>query len=216
MHRTPNQGVERRGFLAAMGALVGFAAMKPGRRSAPSISSSDWDMTWLNGLTGKHKQVFDLNDLDGLRVIRNWLDAHQEVYGLAYPDLNAVVGIGGSTFPINASDALYQKYPIGDLWKVVDPESGKPAERNIFLAGGKTPREQGARVKTLQARGTIFWQCNNALHGVAGRIGEAVKRPEPEVYETLKAALNPGVILVPAHTMLIGLCQEHGCAYEAV
>jgi hypothetical protein len=173
-------------------------------------------MSWLNGLTGKHKQVFDLNDMDGLRVIRNWLDAHQEVYGLAFPDLNTVVGIGGSTFPINAGDALYQKYPIGDLWKVVDPESGKPAQRNIFLEGGKTPREQGARVRALQARGTIFWQCNNALHGVAGRIGDAVKRPEPEVYEALKVALNPGVILVPAHTMLIGLCQEHGCAYEAV
>jgi hypothetical protein len=216
VHRIANEGVERRGFLAVLGALAGFTAVKPGRRQETPVASSEWDMSWLNGLTGRHKQVFDMSDMETLRVVRNWLDAHQEVYGLAYPDLNTVVGIGGEAFPINASDALYQKYPIGDLWKVTDPESGKPAERSIFLQGGKTPREQGSRVHALQARGTIFWQCNNALHGVAGRIGDAVKRPEPEVYESLKAGLNAGVILVPAHTMLIGLCQEHGCAYEAL
>jgi hypothetical protein len=71
-------------------------------------------------------------------------------------------------------------------------------------------------VHALRARGTIFWQCNNALHGVADRIATAVKREEPEIYAELRPALNPGVILVPAHTMLIGLAQEHGCAYESL
>ena len=45
-------------------------------------------------------------------------------------------------------------------------------------------------------------------------IGDAVKRPEPEVYAELRAGLVPGVIVVPAHTMLLGLCQERGCSYE--
>jgi alanine-alpha-ketoisovalerate/valine-pyruvate aminotransferase len=58
--------------------------------------------------------------------------------------------------------------------------------------------------------------CNNALLAVAGRLAAAVHRPQPEVYQELKAGLNPGVILVPAHTMLIGLCQERGCSYEAL
>ena len=47
-------------------------------------------------------------------------------------------------------------------------------------------------------------------------VAAAVKAPAAEVYDTLKAGLNPGVILVPAHTMLIGLCQEHGCAYQSL
>ena len=88
--------------------------------------------------------------------------------------------------------------------------------RNVYLDGGKTPQEQGATVRGLQARRVIFWQCNNALHGVAAMVGEAVKRPAPEVYDELRAGLNPGVILVPAHTMLLGLCQERGCSYEAL
>lgn len=185
----------------------------------PTFRPSDekWDLSWLDRLTGKHKQVFDFNNLEpGLRVIKNWYDAHESVFGLKHPVVNAVVGIAGNTFPVNASDALYQKFPIGELWSVKDPETGKAAVRNIFLEGGKTPPNVGAGVRPLQARGAIFWMCNNALHGVATRIGNAVTRPEPEVYLELRAALNPGVILVPAHTMLIGLCQERGCAYEAI
>ena len=213
----------RRPFL---GALFGgsFASLLLDRRrleppdlSLPQPSGERWDMSWLDRLDGKHKQVFDLSDLElGLVVFKNWLDAHEVVYGLKFPKVNAVVGIGGHAFPINASDALYQKYPIGEQWKLNDPDTGKPALRNTFLEGGKAGPFVGAGVRPLQARGAIFWMCNNALHGVAGRLGNAVKRPEPEVYAELRAGLNPGVILVPAHTMLLGLCQEHGCSYEAL
>jgi hypothetical protein len=213
----------RRPFL---GALLGgsFASLLLDRRRPeepdvplPQPSGERWDMSWLDRLNGRHKQVFDLSDLElGLVVVKNWLDAHEAVYGLKFPKVNAVVGIGGHAFPINASDALYQKFPIGEQWKVNDPETGKPAQRNTYLEGGKAGPFVGAGVRPLQARGTIFWMCNNALHGVATRLGNAVKRPEPEVYAELRAGLNPGVIVVPAHTMLIGLCQEHGCSYEAL
>ena len=216
--------LKRRPFLGTlMGAglaplLVGNREVRDLEPLSPSRSSDEkWDMSWLDRLSGKHKQVFDFGDLElGLVVVKNWLDAHETVYGLKFPHVNAVVGIGGHAFPVNASDALYQKFPIGELWKVNDPESGKPTLRNTFLEGGKAPPFLGAGVRPLQARGAIFWMCNNALHGVADRIGNAVKRPEPEVYAELRAGLNPGVILVPAHTMLIGLCQERGCSYESL
>jgi len=223
--------LERRGFLGAvLGAgmapwLVGKSeSRKVGMKSVlasdlptfrPSVET--WDMSWLDRLTGKHKQVFDFTDLErGLVVVKNWFDAHEEVLHLKHPDVNAVVGIAARGFPVNATDQLYQKFPIGELWKVNDPETGKPALRNVFLDGGKAPPFIGAGVRALQSRGAIFWMCNNALHGVSARIGDAVKRPEPEVYAELRAGLNPGVILVPAHTMLIGLCQDRGCAYEAI
>lgn len=202
--------VPRRGFLSTMGALAGLAAVRP-LASLTAQTAQGWDMSWLDGLTGKHKQIFDLSDMDiGLIVVKNWLDAWQEVYGLKHPDVNAVIGIGGHAFPINASDALYQKYPIGELWKVNDSATGKPALRNIFLEG------TDAKVRPLQARGAIFWECNNALRNVAGRIGRAVDRPAAEIYPELRAGLNPGIIVVPAHTMLVGICQERGCTYEAL
>lgn len=208
----------RRTFVGTLGALAGFLSLDTEPVSARPAARGGWDMSWLDRLNGKHKQVFDFDDLEiGLYVVSNWLNAHEEVYGLRHPDVNAVVGIGGHAFPVNATDAMYAKYPIGELWKVTDPATGKPATRNIFLEGGATPRDQAAKVRPLQARGVIFWQCNNALKGVSGQIAAAIKAPMPEVYETLKnGGLNPGVILVPAHTMLIGLAQEHGCSYESL
>ena len=202
--------LQRRSFLSTLTAFAGLAALRP-RTALSAQAAQSWDMSWLDGLNGKHKQVFDLSDMEvGLIVVKNWLDAWQEIYGLKHPEVNAVVGIGGHAFPINATDALYAKYPIGELWKVNDPSTGKPALRNSFLEG------EGAKVRALQARGTIFWECNNALHNVAGRIGRAVNRPATEIYPELRAGLHPGVIVVPAHTMLLGICQERGCTYEAL
>jgi hypothetical protein len=214
---------ERRGFLASLGVMTGVAALRPRAVGADisvapgTPSSGEWDLSWLNRLRGKHRQVFDLSNMEiGLLVVRNWFDAHEKVFGLRFPGVNAVIGIGGRAFPINASDELYRKFPIGELWKVTDPGTGQPAARNIFQDGGRTPVERESTVRALQARGAIFWQCNNALHTVAERIGGVVKRPADEVYAELRSALNPGVKLIPAHTMLLGLAQERGCAYESL
>ena len=211
------QHTTRRGFLSSVGAVAGAAAILPGAMAAEPAPQGGWDMTWLDRLTGKHKQVFDFSNLEiGLAVVRNWYDAWDTVYGLKFPDVNAVIGIGGHAFPVNAGDDLYRKFPIGEQFEVTDPASGKPALRNIFLEGGKVSPFIGAGVRPLQARGAIFWMCNNALIHVAGQLAAAVKRPQPEVYQELKTGLNPGVILVPAHTMLIGICQERGCTYESL
>lgn len=207
----------RRTFLSSVGALAGTAAILPGGLPKEPTAQGGWDMSWLDRLTGKHKQVFDFSNLEiGLLVVKNWYDAWETVYGLKHPDVNAVVGIGGHAFPVNAGDELYRKFPIGTHFKITDPDTGKPAQRNPFLDGGKAPPFVGAGVLPLQARGAIFWMCNNALHGVAGQLAAAVKRTEPEVYQELRAGLNPGVIVVPAHTMLIGVCQERGCSYESL
>jgi hypothetical protein len=207
----------RRRFLSSVGALAGAAAIFPDLAAAEPSAQGPWDMSWLDRLTGKHRQVFDFSNLDiGLMVVRNYLDAFAEVYGLEHPQVNAVVGIGGHAFPVNAADELYRTFPIGKEWHVTDPATGQPAVRNPFLDGGTQVPFVGAGVRPLMERGVIFWQCNNALHGVAAQIAAVVQRPQPEIYRELRAGLNPGVILVPAHTMLIGLCQERGCSYEAL
>lgn len=206
--------MERRGFLARLGAFAGMAAL--GSEPAAPAPAQGWDMSWLDRLNGKHKQVFDAGKFDGpTRIVRNWLDAHESVYGLKGAQVSAVIGVAGSGFPINAADALYRDFPIGDMWKVTDPETGTRALRNIYWDAA-AEKDRSTTVKALMARGVIVWQCNNALNRIAAELGEAVKRPAAEVYQQLKAGLNPGVIVVPAHTMLLGLCQERGCSYQAI
>lgn len=62
----------------------------------------------------------------------------------------------------------------------------------------------------------IFWQCNNALHGVAEGFAPATKQDHAAAYQDLRANLLPHVKPVPAHTMLVGLRQKRGCTYEAL
>lgn len=208
----------RRGFFGSLLAGVALApAWRMVRASGP-VASEDWDLAWLDALDGVHRQVFDVGPVQFglLHVVKNWLNAHNEVYRLRDDQLTAVVGLASRGFPANAADALWERYPIGEQWEIDDPATGKRATRNTFVHIEPSSREYDERVPELVRRGVLFWQCNNALHGVAARLGAAVGKPQPEVYADLRANLLPHVKLVPAHTMLIGLCQERGCTYEAL
>lgn len=203
----------RRNFITSVTAMAGVTVLPEWAGAAQNPQG--WDLSFVDRFTGKHKQVFDVVDGSiSLIVIKNWLDAWESVYGLKHPDVNAIAGIAGRGFHINASNELYEKFPIGRVLQVNDA-NGQPAMKNVWL-DERPGMFAGANVKALQARGVVFWMCHNALNLVAGRLAAAVQRPQPEVYQELRAGLNPGVIVVPAHTMLVGIVQEKGFTYEAV
>lgn len=207
----------RRTFFGSLIAgLVAAPALNRLRASAPA--SEEWDLSWLDDLDGVHRQVFDVGPVqDGLlRVVKNWLNAHHEVYRLRDDQLTAVVGLASRGFPANAGDALWERYPIGEQWQIVDPATGKTATRNVFVHVPPEVPVYAESVPELVRRGVIFWQCNNALRGVSARMAATVGKPADEIYADLRANLLPHVKLVPAHTMLLGLCQERGCTYEAL
>jgi hypothetical protein len=197
------------------GGRPGDPAVRPPQR--PSAAATGWDLTWLDQLKGRHKQLFDVGNMDisedtPLRVPMNYLDAFRDVFHLEPPEVNVVIGIQRGAFPMNASDAIWEKYNLAERWNIKDPRTGKLATNNIFL--GETSGGPGATVRPLQARGAIFWQCNVALQAVTGQLARATGKPAQEIRAELVAGLNPGVKLVPAHTLLVGLVQERGFTYE--
>jgi hypothetical protein len=210
MFRVAPHDSDRRSFLGAVAAVAGVALLDP--LSAPAAATArtgTWDLSWVNDLKGKHRQVFDIGTIeDPLRVIGHYFDAHEEVFGLRFPEVNAVIGIAFSAFPINVSDALWAKYGLGERWEVKDPETSAWAVRNVFRSGGATPREQKAKVEALQARGALLWQCNHALDRAAEALATATHASLDSVRAELVAGLLPGVRLVPAHTLLLNLVQE--------
>jgi hypothetical protein len=220
-----NPVTQRRSFLASVTSLAALAVVGGSAEAHDAATAATrqqgegkWDLSWLDQLKGKHRQVFDLGSRDltvsgnPLRVPRNYMNAHKEVYGLPDSQINTLVGITYDAFPMNASDRIWLDYKLGERWKIKDPSTGQWAVRNIFLDNvGGSP---SAGVRTLQSRGTIFWQCNNALGGVVTDLAEATGKKAETVRDELIAGFVPGVKLVPAHTMLLGLAQEHGFTYE--
>ena len=214
----------RRTFLAALATAAGATAFAPlvRRQEIAAAEAPDvpWDLAWLDQLKGNHRQLFDvgrkIEDIPGpLHTVGNYLDAWRDVYHLEFPQVNTVVGIAGSGFPINVNDAIWAKYKIAAKWQITDGPDKSGLDHNVFLDAPASDAKR-ASVKGLQARGTIFCQCNNALKAIARELAMGSHDTFDNVYAELVVGLNPGVKLVPANTMLIGLAQEHGCAYESV
>jgi hypothetical protein len=210
----------RRTFMSVLTSLAGVAVFHAAGREAaaqaPAASVQTWDLRWMDELKAQHKQVFDLADVDlaaeprALRFPRNYMDAFRDVYKLEFPEVKTVVGISGHAFPINASDRLWEKYALGERSKIIDPVTMKPAVRNVFMD------DSTMGVKSLRARGTIFWQCNIALTGIAQQLAAPRQLSVAEVRADLLAGLNPGVRLVPSHVMAMGLVQERGLTYVKI
>jgi len=211
---TSSQG--RRSFMSVLASLAGLAALD-GQASAQTPArgpqASQFDLSWFDAFKGAHKQMYDYGTFDltddarPLRFVKNYLDTYRDVFGLQAPDVNTAVGISRACFPLNVGDAIWQKYKIGERWKIVDPMTKQPAVRNIFLDGDELS------VTVLHARGTAFWQCNVALGAIAQQLARATGMPAPQVRAELIAGFNPGVHLVPAHVMAVGIAQEHGFTY---
>src|SRR5262249_5457179 len=164
---------------------------------------------------GKHKQVFDLGSFEltedtPLRLPNNYFNTFRDVFRAQPPEVNVAVGIARSAFPVNASDALWEKFRLGELWKINGPD-GKPATKNLYV--GEASGNPGPNIRSLMARGTIFWQCNIALGGIANQLAEKTGMPYDKVRAELVAGLMPGVKVVPAHSMAVGLVQERGFSY---
>ena len=209
----------RRSFMSVLTSLAGATVIQgAGTQAAAqgSVPAQNWDLKWIDELKGQHKQVFDMLDTDPagqpppLRLPRNYLDAFRDVYKVEFPEVRTVVGIAGHAFPVNASDRLWEKYALGERSKIIDPATKKPAVRNIFMD------DITLGVKALQARGTIFWQCNIALSAIAQQLAQARQLQVAEVRADLIAGLNPGVRLVPSHVMAMGLVQERGVTYVKI
>ena len=207
---------DRRSFVSVLASLAGLtvAPLSAAQSSGQSPrAAANWDLAWFDQLKGRHKQLYDLGsanlaaDPRPLRFARNFLDTFHDAFHLEFPDINTAVGISGRAFPMNASDRLWEKYKLGERSKIIDPSTKQPAVRNIFLEG------DGVGVKEMQARGTVFWQCNVALGNVAQQLAEAMNMPVDEVRADLIAGFNPGVRLVPSHVMALALAQEHGFTY---
>ena len=208
---------DRRTFMTTLTGIAALTSVAGAQAPAPP-PAAPLDITWFDKFKGKHKQVFDLGSFDlsvdsPLRQPGTYFAAHREISHLEPPDdVNVLIGISHKSFPMNASDALWEKFKLGEHWGIKDPTSGKPSTHNIFL--GPASGAGGATIRGLQARGVVFWQCNFALGSVSAELAQLTGGKAAEIRPELIAGLLPGVRLVPAHTWAVGFVQERGFTYE--
>lgn len=219
MTSSGSSSVPRRGFLARLSAAAaGFAAFA----TAPSgLRAEEWSPTgspndpdaWIGQLTGRDRLVFHAHNhfMPALAAARGVLTDGRDAYGVPETESSVAVASHGPAIVALFRDEIWQRFALGELYKITDVRTGAPATRNPFLA----PQEafpSDVTVTELMRRGVVFIVCNVAVRTLSRRLTREGSDPEA-LYNELVAGVVPGTIVVPNLYVAMSHAQRKGVSY---
>lgn len=226
------KAVSRRSFVGHAAAGIAVLASPSVSADAELFRPSDWKMGTFQSLLTQPfeaKQMFDVTAIDegnALDHMVNSLNGLQVGFGVPASKIKIVGAFRGGASVLNFDDFAWEKFRLGELSKVDDPKTGKPATRNIYYpsAAGNPPKYtstdpndsasamQDASIQALQGRGVQMLACHIAMEKYSGHIVKTLKlkQTEQEVFQDLTNHLNPGVIVVPSMVSAITMLQNKG------
>ena len=185
----------------------------------PTFRLSDWDVSWADRVTGKHRAVFDsLEVSEGLGLLRAliWMKDYSEVYGAQPAEMSAVVVLRHQAIWLVMDDEFWAHHNIGVETKITDPTTKKPIKRNPMMGAnpfGLPPALADDGLKKVLASGTVL-ACNLAFSFlVVPKIQADLKLDEAKAREMGLKHIVPGVILQPSGVFGTLRAQEAGCHY---
>jgi hypothetical protein len=222
--------VSRRDLMAGTGVLCAAFAVPTAGNAQLVYRHGDWKAEEFQELlhkTARVRQVFDvtaINEGKFLNNIKNSLNGFEFGFGIPTKQVQIVAALHGAVNMINYDDSMWAKYRIGEWLSVTDPETGKPAARNIFfpskvakIEGKEDPSDekssfQDKSVEGLQRRGVKFLSCHTATEEQARVIVGRLKLTEGQeaVVKDLQAHTVPNVLIVPSMVASVALLQIDG------
>jgi hypothetical protein len=117
---------------------------------------------------------------------------------------------------VAVNSAMWEKYKIGESFKLIDPETKAPAVKNPFLnAKPGVLLTDDMAVDRLIGRGAVFGACNVALHGLSKQLASNAGLSADDAAKEWAANLVPGITLLPSGVWGLNRAQEGGCTYCA-
>ncbi len=203
----------RRTFFGHLGGAVvlGLAGLISRSSQAQTPATRSDGPNWPGTLRGRHKQV-----VDAVEPNSGFPLAFAYTFLAPNESATAVMVLRHGAFPIALENAMWEKYKIGESFKIIDPETKAPAKKNPFLRpkAGILPIDDMA-LDRLLARGVVFGACNVALQVqskmLAGNAGVSAE----EAAKEWAANIVKGVTVIPSGTWGVNRAQEAGCTYCA-
>ena len=196
------------GRIAAVSALglLGFARTTANAQPAQSDGPD-----WPGKLNGRHRQVFDIYEInDGfpLGFTNNFLEPNESA--------TAVMVFRHKGLPFAVGSAMWDKYKIGESFKILDPETKAPATKNPwFQPKPGVLQNSGMALDRLLSKGTVMGACAVALRATSRRLAANAGLTPEEALKEWTANLIPGVTVIPSGTWGVNRAQEAGCTYCA-
>jgi hypothetical protein len=185
-----------------------------------SSSSPDWDLTWVNKLTGKHKAVFDVPEVEsGYGVWRAtvWTNQYQSVLNVPVSELSPVVVLRHNGIVLAMQQSFWDKYGIGKAKNVTHPITLQPTDRNPALLSSKRGEIDATfdpmALDKFIGRGGVALACDLALQDCIELIKSKDAVTADVARQRAIAAMVPGVILQPSGVFAALRAQEAGCSY---
>ena len=213
--------------VAAMGAIGAITPSADAQLVATTSTLNDSGFKALVKKPARIKQVYDIIHIGGggfLNNLKNSLNGLH--YGFGYPtdQIQVVAALHGPSNMMNMDDYVWKKYKVGEWFKVTDPKTGKPAERNIFYRSKynlKYPSHspdsedslyQDKSIQALQHRGVQFLSCHTAAEEQARKLIKlrGLKQKPEEIVEDWISHALPGVMVVAAMVGAIAILQTEG------
>jgi hypothetical protein len=198
-------------------AAIGVAAALPASIAAAADGPSTDFTRWLDTIDGKHRVVFDMREhLDGEALAWAWvyfLTASQ-AYGVPENELGVVLVIRHNAIPVALDDSAWQKYNLGEMFKITDPDTGKPAVQNPFYltmnAEGFLPE---MALQKLIDRGLNVGACDMAIDYYSSLVAQQMDIPHEDVKADWNQALLRGISHMPSGLVACQGAVSRGCAY---
>lgn len=212
--------IHRRGFLGTLAATsaVGIAALSTplellAQKGKPEASSNKEFDAWLKKIKGKHRQLFDATaENEGMpfawpRVLMMTSDAPAS-------ESTLVVILRHDAIPLALDHPLWEKYKLGEFFKIHDKATKEPATRNPYYhpKPGELMLDNFA-IDELQKDGVLFGACNMAIKVYSGIIAKNMNMDADAVMKEWLAGVIPGMQVVPSGVLAINRAQEHGALY---
>ena len=222
----------RRSFMsgaAALGLAAGVGSAADGQLV---WKTTDWKLSGFHALVNnpaRVKQVYDIVQINNghfLNNVKNSLNGLEFGFGVPRDQIKIAVAMHGPANMLNYDDYIWNKYQVGAWLKITDPQTGKPAVRNIFVNSAKSPDKgfsstnpdsedsmyQDTSMHTLRFRGVQFMSCHTASEEQARalvRMRNLKQSPEVIVRDMLAHTIE-GTLVVAAMVAAIALLQTDG------
>jgi len=205
---------------AMLGAMpLSFDLASVSAAAAPA-QGEKWDLSWVDRITGKHKAIFDVPEVDsGYGVWRAtiWGKQYQDVLGTSPKDLSAVLVLRHNGITLAMQQAFWDKYGIGKAKGALDPVTQKPTDKNPALLSssrGEVPAMYDAMaLDKFIARGGIALACNLAFADCVELVKSKENVDDAAARKQALSFLVPGVILQPSGVFAAIRAQEAGAIY---
>ncbi len=176
-----------------------------------------WDTSWTARVTGRHRAMFDIPELEGgVGVFRAGIWGRQvaDVLKAAPGEVCTVIVIRHNAMPYLMTHEFWTAYEVGKALRIKD-ERGRTQRTNPVLTAPDAAPGSGSpfALDRLIANGAIVLGCNLAFRAIVSLVEKRDKLPAAEARAKALAAVIPGAIMQPSGIFANVLAQEAGCHF---